>query len=87
MKQAVVDRFEGTIAVLLIEDEPFDVPRSSLPHGTHEGDYLKVEMDDGAIISFERDQTTTEAAKKRIAEKLDRLRRGEHLTSSDDEGE
>lgn len=84
MIQAIVDRFEGSTAVLLIDDQPFDVPRSVLPKGTREGDFLQVEIDGGQIVATERDEAATEAAKKRIAEKLDRLRRGEHLPRGDE---
>ncbi len=50
MKQGILDRFEGTIVVVLIEDVPFDLPRSKLPPGIHEGDYLQVEISDGEIV-------------------------------------
>ena len=85
MKQAVVDRFEGTITVLLIEGVPFNILRSKLPKGTKEGDYLQVELHGMEVMTVERDDAATEAARKRIADKLDRLRRGDHL-SSDDNG-
>ena len=65
MQQAIVDRFEGTTAVLLIEDKLFDVPRSKLPHGIHEGDYLQVELRDGEITTLQHNEAAAEAAKKR----------------------
>jgi hypothetical protein len=83
MKQAGVDRIEGAVAVLLIEDQPFNVPMAQLPHGVREGDYLSVEMSEGRIVFAERDDAATNAAKKRIADKLARFRRGEHLGDND----
>lgn len=38
--RAFVDRIEGRIAVLMIEEECVDMPLSFLPDGTKEGDVL-----------------------------------------------
>ncbi|MEO8391435.1 MAG: DUF3006 domain-containing protein [Chloroflexota bacterium] len=81
MQQAIVDRFEGKTAVLLIEDKPLDVLRSNLPPGTHEGDYLQIEVHEGKLISVERDDGATETAKQRIEDKLAHLRRRDHLSN------
>ena len=83
MKQAIVDRFEDDYAVLLLEGEQttINVPRKQLPRGTHEGDYLKIELQDGNVTKAERDPEATEQAKERIEAKLARLRRGDHLSS------
>jgi hypothetical protein len=50
--------------------------------GTKAGDWLQVEIENGTIISAVIDQEETARAKQRIAEKLDRLRRGEHLDNA-----
>lgn len=55
------------------------VPRSQLPRHSREGHWLKVEVADGQIVVAETDEAATEAARQRIAEKLERLRRGDHL--------
>jgi hypothetical protein len=82
--KAVVDRFEGELAVLLLNDgqEQLVVPRKSLPHGTKEGHWLQVVIEDGMVLSAIIDEEETAGAKQRIAEKLDRLRRGEHLDNA-----
>ena len=52
MVRAVVDRFEGQFAVLIVDgqSERVDVPRDLLPRGTREGDYLQVEFQDGHLL-------------------------------------
>ena len=79
--KAVIDRFENDSAVLLVgeEEEKLVVPRKSLPDGAKEGVWLQVEVEDDRLLSAVVDLDETAAAKKRIAEKLERLRRGEHL--------
>ncbi len=81
MEQAVIDRIENGIAVVLIgeAERQVNVPRKQLPKGAREGHWLKVEMAGDQIIRIELDPEATAAARKRIEEKLDRLRRGEHL--------
>jgi hypothetical protein len=82
-QQAVIDRFEGNLAILLVgEDEKVvNVPRSALPKRVREGQWLKVRLtDDGdRLESAERDPKATAAARKRIADKLARIKSGEHL--------
>ncbi len=80
IQKAVIDRFEGDWAVLLVGDrkKKLAVPRTRLPRGTREGQWLKVELDDeGKYQRAVIDDEETARPKKRIMEKLDRLRRGE----------
>lgn len=79
--RGVIDRFEGTFAVLVLADERrLDVPRSLLPEGVGEGDHVVLTLDDaGEVTAVAYDAEATSAAWARIAEKLTRLRRGEHL--------
>jgi hypothetical protein len=77
-EKAVIDRFEGSIAVVFIGEKRMDVPRSDLPKGVKEGSWLLVEFDEDKIISAQIDAEETARAKKRILEKLERLRKGEH---------
>jgi hypothetical protein len=81
MTKAVIDRFEGELAVLLLDDgdERLVVPRVSLPLGAREGQWLQVDVQDGVVVSAIIDEEETDSVKQRIAEKLERLRRGEHL--------
>jgi hypothetical protein len=79
--KAVIDRFEGNLAVLIVgeEEDKLVVPRASLPQGVKEGQWLQVELEDDHIISAVVDEEETAKAKQRIADKLARLRRGDHL--------
>ena len=49
--KAVIDRFEGDLAVLILEgsQERVNVPRGSLPKKSKEGSWLQVEMEDGEV--------------------------------------
>ena len=74
IKKAVVDRFEGKMAVLLVDDKPRNVLRSALPVGVKEGDWLEVELEGERLVSAKVDAGETARMKARIAEKLARLR-------------
>ena len=76
--KAVIDHFEGELAVLLLgdNDERLVAPRKSLPCGAGEGQWLQVDVEDGVVVSAVIDEEETARAKQRIAEKLERLRRG-----------
>jgi hypothetical protein len=76
--KAVVDRFEESKAVLLVGDEEAQlvVELAQLPPGTREGDWLRVELDGDVLVGAEIDEAETGRMKERIAEKLERLRRG-----------
>ncbi len=80
--QAVVDRFEEDKAVLLVgeEEEQLVVSRAELPEGVKEGDWLRARIEDDVLLSATIDEEETARAKSRIADKLERLRRGEHLS-------
>ena len=83
MKEKVsIDRFEGELAVLLVgeTDRVVIVPRKQLPNGVKEGAWLLVEFEDNKLVSAENDPEEAERARKRIMEKLERLRRGDHRT-------
>jgi len=81
MTKAVIDRFEGNNAVLSVgeENRQIVVPRKSLPKGIREGVWLQVEVEGDQLISAEIDEEETARMRERIAEKLERLRRGDHL--------
>lgn len=80
-EQAIVDRFEGSYAVLLIGESRrlLDVPRQHLPLHTQEGTWLQVEVRDDQLVAAEIDDAATAAARQRIQDKQARLRRGDHL--------
>lgn len=83
--KGVIDRFEGDWAVIELdgESEPRNVSRKLVPKRAKEGDYLQFEVQDGQIIRVQPDKAATEAAKKRIQNKLEKLRRGDHLHNED----
>ena len=79
--QAVVDRFEGDKAVILVgeEEQELVVERGKLPAGTKEGDWLKADVQDDVLLAAELDPEETARVEARIAEKLAALRRGDQL--------
>ncbi len=81
-ERAVIERFEGPYAVLLVGDarKPLDVPRRQLPRRAKEGVWLLIEMSNNTVVSAQIDIAATEEARTRIQDKLARLRRGDHLT-------
>jgi hypothetical protein len=81
MMKAVIDRFEGEFAVLIVgEDEQrLNVLKKLLPKLSKEGSWLQVEIQNGEAVSAVMDEEETENAKQRIADKLELLRRGDHL--------
>jgi hypothetical protein len=85
MESVIIDRFEGDYAVLMRSDSPLLVLRTQLPSDVREGDYLKVELQDDQLIQVEHDEQATAEARQRIQAKLDRLRRGDHLSGHDSE--
>jgi hypothetical protein len=80
MMKAVIDRFEGDLAVLILEGSQarVNVPRASLPKKSQEGSWLQVEIEDGEVRKALLDEAETARTRQRIDEKLERLRRGEH---------
>ena len=80
MEHAAIDRFEGEWAVLLVgpEGRVVNVPRAQLPKRAHAGQWLRVTLQGDAIVAAELDRAETQRRRKRILEKLERLRRGEY---------
>jgi len=67
--KATIDRIEGTIAVLISQDDEavrINLPVSFLPQGCREGDIL--------TIRIERDTTGTKEAKERLSGRIERLK-------------
>ncbi len=79
--KAVIDRFEGDKAVLLVGDmqDQLVVSRGVIPKDAEEGDWLSVEVDGKRILRVVIDEEETANAKRRIDEKMTILRRGNHL--------
>lgn len=77
----MIDRFEGKFAILIVgEDEQrMTVSKKILPRKSKEGSWLQVEIQNGEMISAIIDEEEIANAKQRISEKLEKLRRGDHL--------
>jgi hypothetical protein len=81
LDKAVVDRYEGAVAVLLVgaERRQVNVSRNHLPPDAREGSWLQVELVADSVVSAQLDTGEAEMARERVAEKLARLRQGKHL--------
>lgn len=74
--KAVIDRFEGDKAVLLVGDEQRSVivDRSQLPKRVKEGEWLNAEFDDdGNLTHAVKDPEATREARARIMQKMNGL--------------
>lgn len=80
-QQVVIDRFEDGWAVLLVgeNEQRLNVPRKQLPRGAREGTWLQVELAGDRLVSATIDIEATARARRRVLEKLEKLRKGEHL--------
>jgi hypothetical protein len=78
---AVIDRFEGSKAVLLVgEDEHIlVVEKKSLPADVHDGTWLIVETNGDQLVSAALDPAGEAQARLRIEAKKAALLRGDHL--------
>ena len=88
--KAVIDRFEGNWAVLLLGDDekPVSVPKKSLPRRVQAGQWLNVQLagqEGDEVVSAKVDPEETDRMKKRIMDKLALLRSGAYLTEGTDE--
>lgn len=54
MQKGIIDRFEGDLAVIEIEDSTIDVPRKKLPFNAQIGDQLII---DGNHITIDKKAT------------------------------
>jgi DNA polymerase III delta prime subunit len=80
MMKAVIDRFEGEYAILIVGDDEqrLNVSRKLLPKEVKEGNWLQVDIVGGEVSNITVDEPETEKARQRIAEKLARLRKGDY---------
>lgn len=82
--KAVIDRFEGKWAVLLLGDDEksVSVPRKALPKRAQAGQWLNVQLagqQGEEVVSAQVDPEETARMRKRIADKLALLRSGAYL--------
>jgi len=78
-QQAVLDRIEGSMAVLLLGEKqtPLSLPVSRLPAGPKEGDWLKLTMSNGEVVTVQPDPEETARRRQRVQARLDLLRKGQ----------
>lgn len=72
----------GGIALILVtgdEQHKLNVPRKSLPRGARDGHWLQVELEGDRLLNAAIDREEKDRAPQRIRDKMERLRRGEHL--------
>lgn len=71
----IIDGFERKVAVLLVGEAEgnLDVPRTSLAKKAKEGDWLKVEIAGGKVLSAEIDVEETAKRKGRIMGQMEKL--------------
>ena len=77
MEKAVIDRIvDGRTAVILVGDDEREhhYPVDKLPADSREGTWLRVQVAGGQIVSLEVDQEETDIVRRRIQEKMDKLR-------------
>jgi hypothetical protein len=84
IEKAVIDRIEEGFAVLILEnsEDKLIIPGSRLPAGAREGVWLQIGFsEDGEsqeILAVELDPDKTEEVRRRIEDKLSRLRGNQH---------
>jgi hypothetical protein len=73
---AELDRFEDYGLAVLVDEHgrEMSVPADQLPPGSKQGDWLKLEFCGSAVTGAAVDEDETEARRKRIEEKMARLR-------------
>ncbi|EJS46364.1 DUF3006 domain-containing protein [Bacillus nitratireducens] len=68
MKRGIIDRFEGELAVIEINNSTIDVPKSKLPSAAKEGDVLIIEDDTYTI-----DKNETDKRRREVQDLMDKL--------------
>ncbi|MDM5191142.1 DUF3006 domain-containing protein [Bacillus hominis] len=68
MKRGIIDRFEGELAVIEINNITIDVPKSKLPPTAKEGDVLIIEDDQYTI-----DKNETDKKRREVQDLMDKL--------------
>jgi hypothetical protein len=80
MMKAVIDRFEGEYAILIVGDDEqrLNILREQLPKEAKEGSWLQLDIIGGLPHNITLDDQATEIARQRITDKLARLRKGDY---------
>lgn len=68
VKRGIIDRFEGDLVVIEINEETIDVPRDNIPSDAREGDVLTI---NGNVYTIDKNETNKR--KREIQELMDKL--------------
>jgi hypothetical protein len=79
--RASLDRFEdnGYAVVYTDDGKKFDIPRELIPENVKEGSRLKVHVQDSKVSKVVTDDNDAQKVKRKIREKLERLKHNQHL--------
>ena len=79
--RASLDRFEENgYAVMYTDDgKKFDIKRELIPENVKEGTRLKIHVLGSKVSKFVTDDNDTQELKRKIKEKLERLKHNQHL--------
>ncbi|GEN30024.1 hypothetical protein HNQ35_000275 [Cerasibacillus quisquiliarum] len=74
--KGILDRFEGDLAVILVESEKveFTVPKSNLPTGSQVNTYFDIEKDGPSYKIIKISEATTIAEKQKTINLMAKLR-------------
>lgn len=83
MQLVIIDRYEGEYAVLIdvYNHQIYNLVKTALPDSAQIGDYLNLSFDSANQPQLIPAPEQQQAAEQRIAAKLERLRRGDHLVN------
>lgn len=68
---ASVDRFEGNLAILMVDDVKFELPKKYLPINIRAGSWVDIQIEENKKKEAE--------VRKNISNLLDELKKGQHL--------
>ncbi|TDX45519.1 DUF3006 domain-containing protein [Orenia marismortui] len=51
----IIDRFEGNMAVIEVQEQSFSIPKNSLPATAKEGDVIKIIVDKETTTQLKED--------------------------------
>lgn len=77
---ASLDRFEEEFAVAYSDDgTKFDIPKELVPEGGAQGARVRLFLKEGKVVMVRVDRKEARSLDEKIREKLERLKRGDHL--------
>ena len=68
---ASIDRFESNLAILMVDDVKFELPRKYLPTNIRAGGWVDIQIEENKEKEAE--------VHKNISKLLDELKKGQHL--------